>query len=133
MKRPFSSISTHPSSVIFDKISTGALSDLDQVTRMAYAMTAIYGMNERVGHVSFYEMQQQGGGFTKPYSEETSYLIDTECRRVIEEQYERAKALLVEKRHELELLAQELLSKEVLHKADLERLIGPRPSGLKLV
>ncbi len=120
-------------SVMFDKISTGALSDLDQVTRMAYAMVAIYGMNERVGNVSFYEMQQQGGGFTKPYSEETSYLIDTECRRVIEEQYERAKALLIEKRHELELLAQELLSKEVLHKSDLERLIGPRPSGLKLV
>ncbi len=120
-------------SVMFDKISTGALSDLDQVTRMAYAMTAIYGMNERVGHVSFYEMQQQGGGFTKPYSEETSFLIDTECRRVIDEQYERAKALLTEKRHELELLAQELLTKEVLHKADLERLIGPRPGGLKLL
>ncbi|MEY4926864.1 MAG: ATP-dependent zinc metalloprotease FtsH, partial [Bacteroidota bacterium] len=120
-------------SVMFDKISTGALSDLDQVTRMAYAMVAIYGMNERVGHVSFYEMQQQGGGFTKPYSEETSYLIDTECRRVIEEQYERAKALLKDKRYELELLAKELLSKEVLHKSDLERLIGPRPSGLKLI
>ena len=120
-------------SIVFDKISTGALSDLDQVTRMSYAMVSVYGMNERVGHVSFYEMQQQGNGLLKPYSEETSYLIDTECRKIIDEQYERARALLRDKRHELELLAAELLSKEVLHKADLERLIGPRPSGLKLV
>jgi AFG3 family protein len=117
-------------SIIFDKISTGALSDLDSVTRMGYAMVAIYGMNEKVGNVSFYEMQQQNGGFTKPYSEETATLIDNEVRNLIEIQYARAKSLLLEKRHELELLAQELLTKEKLHKADLERLIGKRVFGI---
>jgi AFG3 family protein len=117
-------------SVIFDKISTGALSDLDHVTRMSYAMISFYGMNDKVGNVSYYEMQQQSGGFTKPYSEQTSFLMDTEVRKLIEEQYERAKNLLMEKRHELELLAQELLDKEVLLKSDLERLIGPRPFGI---
>jgi cell division protease FtsH len=117
-------------SVVFDKISTGALSDLDHVTRMSYAMISFYGMNDKVGNVSYYEMQQQGNGFTKPYSEQTSFLMDTEVRQLIETQYERAKALLLEKRHELELLAKELLDKEVLLKSDLERLIGPRPFGI---
>lgn len=117
-------------SVIFDKISTGALSDLDHVTRMSYAMISFYGMNDKVGNVSYYEMQQQGNGFTKPYSEQTSFLMDTEVRQLIETQYARAKALLIEKRNELELLAKELLDKEVLLKSDLERLIGPRPFGI---
>jgi AFG3 family protein len=117
-------------SVVFDKISTGALSDLDHVTRMSYAMVSFYGMNDKVGNVSYYEMQQQGNGLTKPYSEQTSFVMDTEVRKLIETQYERAKNLLLEKRHELELLAKELLSKEVLLKSDLERLIGPRPFGI---
>jgi cell division protease FtsH len=117
--------------VIFDRISTGAQSDLDYVTKMSYAMVAIYGMNKEVGNISFYDMQNQNG-FVKPYSEETSRMIDTEVRNLIDAQYERAKKLLSEKRHELELLATELLDKEKLYKSDLERLIGKREFGLDL-
>lgn len=113
--------------VVFGQISTGAQNDLDQVTKIAYAMISIFGMNNKVGNISFYDMMQQSGGFTKPYSDETAKLIDDEVRKVIEAQYERAQKLLTEKRHEMELLAQELLSKEVLFKDDLERLIGKRP------
>lgn len=113
-------------SIVFNKISTGAQSDLDYVTRMAYSMITVYGMNEKVGNISFYGMINEGG-FTKPYSEETATLIDDESRKIIEAQYERAKQLLREKRSELELLANELLNKEVLHKDDVERLIGKRP------
>ena len=114
-------------SIIFDKISTGAQSDLDQVTKMAYSMVSIFGMNENVGQVSFYGMSNES--FVRPYSEETASMIDAEVRRLVASQYERAKALLREKRGELEIIAQQLLDKEVLHKSDLERLIGPRPYG----
>jgi cell division protease FtsH len=113
--------------IVFGKISTGAQNDLDHVTRIAYAMVSIFGMNEKVGNVSFYDMMQQSGGFLKPYADETARLIDEEARRIIESQYERAQKLLTEKRHEMELLAKELLEKEVLFKDDLERLIGKRP------
>lgn len=109
---------------IFNRISTGAQSDLDQVTKMAYAMITVYGMNEKVGNVSFYDMQQNQ--FERPYSDETAQLIDSEARNQIETQYQRAKALLKEHERELELLANELLNKEVLSNADLERLIGKR-------
>jgi len=112
-------------SVIFDKISTGAQSDLDQVTKMAYSMIAVFGMNDKVGNVSFHGMQQDQ--FNKPYSDDTATMIDEEVRKLIDSQYDRAKALLRDRRNELELLAQELLSKEVLLKSDLVRLIGPRP------
>ncbi len=111
--------------IIFDKISTGAQSDLDQVTKMAYSMIAIYGMNEKVGNVSFYGMQNDQ--FNKPYSDETASLIDEEVRKMVEEQYIRAQNLLIERRDELEALARQLLDKEVLLKSDVERLIGPRP------
>lgn len=111
--------------IIFDKISTGAQSDLDQVTKMAYSMIAIYGMNEKVGNVSFYGMQNDQ--FNKPYSDETASLIDEEVRKMVEEQYVRAQKLLLERRDELEALARQLLDKEVLLKSDVERLIGPRP------
>jgi cell division protease FtsH len=114
-------------SIIFERISTGAQSDLDYVTRMAYSMITVYGMNDKVGNISFYGMMNEGG-FTKPYSEETATLIDDESRKIIEDQYIRAKKLLQDKKHELELLANELLKKEVLHKDDVERLIGKRPS-----
>lgn len=113
--------------VVFGRISTGAQNDLDHVTRIAYAMVSIFGMNEKVGNISFYDMMQQGGGFTKPYSDETAKLIDEESRRIIELQYQRAQKLLTDKRKEMELLAKELLEKEVLFKDDLERLIGKRP------
>ena len=112
-------------SIIFGKISTGAQSDLDQVTKMAYSMVSIFGMNEKVGQVSFYGMQNDS--FNRPYSEETASMIDDEVRTLVNSQYERAKQLLTEKRKELEILAQQLLDKEVLLKSDVERLIGPRP------
>ena len=115
--------------VVFGKISTGAQSDLDTVTKMSYAMIAVYGMNDKVGNVSFYDLQNQNS-FMKPYSEQTSLLIDAEVRSMIEAEYLRAQNLLHEHRNDLELLAQELLTKEVLHKADLERLIGPRPYAI---
>lgn len=111
--------------IIFDKISTGAQSDLDQVTKMAYSMIAIYGMNEKVGNVSYYGMQQDQ--FNKPYSDETATIIDEECRKMIDAQYARAQALLIERREELDKLAAALLDKEVLTKSDVARLIGDSP------
>lgn len=111
--------------IIFDKISTGAQNDLDQVTKMGYSMVSVYGMNEKVGNISFYGLSQDQ--FNKPYSDETAKLIDNEVRALVEGQYRRAQELLVERREELVTLAKELLSKEVLLKSDVERLIGPRP------
>ncbi len=115
-------------SIVFDKISTGAQNDLDQVTKMAYGMISIYGMNEKVGNVSFHGMSQES--YSKPYSDETAKLIDDEVRDLIEAQYRRAKDLLHEKRNELNILAAALLEKEVILKSDLEKLVGPRPYGL---
>jgi cell division protease FtsH len=112
--------------VVFNKISTGAQNDLDHVTKIAYAMVSVFGMNEKVGNVSFYDMQNQNA-FSKPFSEETSKLIDEEARKIIEKQYTRAQELLRDKRKELDALAKLLLKKEVLFKDDLEALIGKRP------
>ena len=102
--------------VIFDKISTGAQSDLDQATKMAYSMISVFGMNDKVGQVSFHGMQQDQ--FQKPYADETAKLIDDEVRKMLEGQYKRAQDLLKDKRKELELLANALLEKEVLLKSD---------------
>jgi cell division protease FtsH len=113
--------------VIFGKVSTGAQSDLDQVTRMAYSMVAVYGMNDKVGNVSYYGMMQES--YTRPYSDDTARLMDTEIRNMIDIQFERAKKLLQDKRESLEKLAKSLLDKEVLLKADVEKLIGKRPFG----
>ncbi len=111
--------------LVFGKISTGAQNDLDQVTKMAFSMVAIYGMSPKIGQVSYYDMMNNSP--SKPYSEETGNLMDTEIRDITNKEYTRAKALLTEKRAELELLAQELLKKEVLLKSDVERLVGARP------
>ena len=111
--------------IVFGKISTGAQNDLDQVTKLAYSMITIYGMNKNVGNVSFYQMGSDS--FQKPFSEHTASMIDEEVRKLLEEQYKRCVSLLKAKRQELEILAQELLDKEVLQKADVERLLGPRP------
>ncbi|TVR78351.1 MAG: ATP-dependent metallopeptidase FtsH/Yme1/Tma family protein [Saprospirales bacterium] len=111
--------------VIFDKISTGAQNDLDQVTKMAYSMVVVYGMNEKVGNISFHGMSQDQ--FLKPYSDITAKIIDEEVRNIIDSQYQRAIALLKEKRYELETLAKALLENEVLLKSDLEKIIGKRP------
>jgi cell division protease FtsH len=111
--------------IIFNKISTGAQNDLDQVTKMAYSMISIFGMNPNVGNVSFYAMSQDN--FNKPYSDNTATMIDNEVRKMIEQQYERAQALLVKHKDQLTILAQRLIEKEVLLKSDLVKLIGDRP------
>jgi cell division protease FtsH len=112
--------------IFFGKISTGAQNDLQQITRIGYAMVTVYGMNSKVGNISFYDPNQDQT-FTKPYSEETSKMIDEEVRKLIDEAYERTKNLLMEKRAEVEKLAEALLDKEVLFQSDVEALIGPRP------
>lgn len=112
--------------LVFGKISTGALSDLQQVTKMAYAMVSIYGMNDKIGNISFYDPQSEGS-FQKPYSEETGKLIDNEVRILSENAYNRVKKLLTEKMNEVKAIAEALLEKEVLYKDDLEHLIGKRP------
>ena len=111
--------------IIFNKVSTGAQSDLDQVTKMAYSMVSVFGMSDEVGQVSFYGMQNES--FTKPYSDDTATKIDDEVRRIVQSQYERAQALLRERREELEIIARQLLDHEVILKSDVERLIGKRP------
>ncbi len=113
-------------SIFFGKISTGAQNDLQQITRTAYAMVTIYGMNENVGNISFYDPQQENS-FTKPYSEETSKMIDQEVRKLIDEAYARTKKLLQDKKEQVEKLAEALLEKEVLSQSDVETLIGKRP------
>src|SRR6186713_984128 len=112
--------------IFFGKISTGAQNDLQQVTKIAYAMVTVYGMNEKIGNISFYDPTQENT-FTKPYSEETGKMIDDEVRKLIDEAYIKTKNLLTEKRGDVELLAKELLKKEVLFKSDVEALIGKRP------
>jgi cell division protease FtsH len=112
--------------IFFDKISTGAQNDLQQITRIAYAMVSVYGMNEKVGNISFYDPQQENT-FTKPYSEETSRMIDEEVRKLIDAAYEKTKSLLTEKKQQVEKLAEALLEKEVLFQSDVEALIGKRP------
>ncbi|RZK23199.1 MAG: ATP-dependent zinc metalloprotease FtsH [Hymenobacter sp.] len=116
--------------IVFGKISTGALSDLERITKMAYSIVTMYGMNPKLGNVSFYDSKGQNEyGFSKPYSEATSQMIDEEVRTIIEQAYTRTKELLTERRHELEVIAKELLEKEVLLQDDLERLVGKRPFG----
>ncbi len=112
--------------IFFGKISTGASNDLQQITKIAYSMVTTYGMNEKVGNISYYDPAQENT-FVKPYSEETGKMIDEEVRKLIEESYVKTKALLTDKRRQVEMLAKELLVKEVLFKADLEELIGKRP------
>ena len=113
--------------LVFNKISTGALSDLERITKLAYSMVTMYGMNERIGNVSFYDSKQSEYSFNKPYSEETARQIDEEVRKIIEGAYERTKGMLIEHRPALEIIAQELLKKEILYQNDLVRLIGKRP------
>lgn len=112
--------------IFFGKISTGASNDLQQITKIAYSMVTVYGMNDKVGNISYYDPAQENY-FTKPYSEETGKMIDQEVRNLIDGAYSKTKALLTEKRNEVEKLAKELLVKEVLFKSDVEALIGKRP------
>ncbi|MEO6914816.1 MAG: ATP-dependent zinc metalloprotease FtsH [Chitinophagaceae bacterium] len=110
----------------FGKISTGAQNDLQQITRMAYAMVTVYGMNKKVGNVSFYDPAAENT-FTKPYSEETSKMIDEEVRNLIDSAYTRTKDLLSEKAEQVKQLAEALLTREVLFQTDVEAMIGKRP------
>jgi cell division protease FtsH len=114
-------------SIIFNKISTGALSDLEKVTKQAMAMVTIYGLDEKIGNVSYYDSQNQGYGFTKPYSEETAKIIDQEIKKIIDGQYERAKSILKKHEDKLHQLSNKLLETEVIFKEDLEAIFGKRP------
>ncbi|HEX2969894.1 MAG TPA: ATP-dependent zinc metalloprotease FtsH [Bacteroidales bacterium] len=113
--------------VVFGKISTGALNDLEKVTKQAYAMVAFFGMSDRIGNISFYDSTGQSDfGFTKPYSEKTAELIDEEVNKLVTESYERAKQVLTTNMKGLTELAEILLEKEVIFSEDLERIFGKR-------
>jgi len=111
--------------LVFSKISTGALSDLEKITKQAYAMVSIYGLNKRVGNISFYDSQGRDA-FTKPYSDETAKIIDEEVSKLVESQYQRALKILTENKDKLELLAEKLLIDEVIFKENLEEIFGKR-------
>ena len=111
----------------FAKISTGALSDLERITKMAYSIVSVYGMNSKLGNVSFYDSKQSEYNFNKPYSDATAELIDEEVKKLISDAYKRTLNLLKKHQVELEIVAKELLDKEIIFQADLERLIGKRP------
>lgn len=113
--------------IIFGKISTGALSDLERITKMAYSIVSVYGMNDKIGNVSFYDSKGGEYKFDKPYSDNTAQTIDEEVRKLIEFAYSRTLDLLRERKKELLIIAKELLEKEILFQADLEELIGKRP------
>ncbi|WP_109299317.1 ATP-dependent zinc metalloprotease FtsH [Aquimarina sp. AU474] len=118
--------------VIFDEISTGALSDLEKVTKQARAMVTIYGLNDKVGNLTYYDSSGQSEyNFAKPYSEQTSELIDKEISNIIETQYQRAIDLLEKHKDKLTELAEVLLEKEVIFKDNLEKIFGERPFGKK--
>ena len=120
--------------IFFHKISTGAQNDLQQITKIAYAMVSVYGMNDKVGNISFYDPQQGAEyNFTKPYSDETARMIDEEVRKLVDEAYGKTKELLTEKKAQVEKLAEALLEKEVLFQSDVEALIGKRPFEEKKV
>jgi cell division protease FtsH len=114
--------------VMFDEISTGALSDLEKVTRQARAMVTYYGLNAKIGNVTYFDSSGQTDfNFSKPYSEETAQIIDAEISKIIEGQYKRAIEILQEHKDKLILLANRLLEKEVIFKDDLEKIFGKRP------
>jgi len=113
--------------IIFGKISTGALNDLERITKMAYSIVSVYGMNKNIGNISFFDSKQSDYNFTKPYSDSTAEKIDFEVRKIVENAYERTKNLLINKKEQLEKIAKKLLEKEILFQNDIELLIGKRP------
>lgn len=113
--------------VIFGKVSTGALSDLEKVTKQAYAMVSIYGLNDKIGNISYYDSTGQSDyTFNKPYSEKTAEIIDEEVKKMVEECYVKTKKVLMENKANLEVLAARLLEKEILYREDLEEIFGMR-------
>ena len=120
--------------VIFDKISTGALSDLEKVTKQARAMVTIYGLSDKVGNITYYDSSNGNEyGFTKPYSEKTAETIDEEISAIIEKQYQRALKLLEDNKSKLTELAEVLLDKEVIFKDNLEKIFGKRPFDKEVI
>ncbi len=116
--------------LVFDKISTGALNDLEKVTKQAYAMVVYYGLNKKLGNLSYYDSTGQNEySFNRPYSEKTAELIDAEVKSIIDEAYQRALSILTENREKLDELANLLLEKEVIFREDLEKIFGKRPYG----
>ena len=114
--------------IIFGKISTGALSDLEKITKQARAMVTIYGLNEKIGNITYYDSQGNDDyNFSKPYSEKTAQIIDEEISKIIEAQYIRSKELLTKHKEKLSKLADLLLEKEVIFKENLEEIFGKRP------
>jgi len=114
--------------IIFGKVSTGALNDLEKVTKQAYAMVVFYGLNAKIGNISFYDSTgQQEYSFNKPFSEKTAEVIDQEISKLVEEGYQRAKKILLENKDKLDQLATQLLKKEVIFREDLEIIFGRRP------
>ena len=113
--------------ITFGKISTGALSDLEKVTKQARAMVTIYGLNDKIGNRTYYDPTGEEYGFTKPYSEKTAQVIDEEISSIIEQQYQRALNILTENKDKLTALAELLLEREVIFKEDLEHIFGKRP------
>ena len=114
--------------IVYGKISTGALNDIERATKMAQALVTYYGMSPEVGNISFYDSTGQSEyAFAKPFSEKTAETIDREVRRMVEEAYAKAKELLTTHREQLDELAKQLYDKEVLFREDLERIYGPRP------
>lgn len=114
--------------VVFGQVSTGALSDLEKITKQAYATVSIFGLNERIGNISFYDSSgSQDYTFTKPYSEKTAQMIDEEVSKLVESCYGRTKDILIKHRAQLDQLAKALLEKEVIFKEDLELIFGKRP------
>ena len=114
--------------IVFGKISTGALNDLERVSKQAFAMVAYYGLNPKIGNISYYDSTGQSEmGFTKPFSEKTAETIDVEVHKMIEEAYQRAKNILLQNRDKLDKLATLLVEREVIFREDLEEIYGKRP------
>ncbi|WP_185849053.1 ATP-dependent zinc metalloprotease FtsH [Blattabacterium cuenoti] len=114
--------------IIFSSISTGALNDLERVTKQAQSMVAIFGLNEKIGNISYYDSTGQNEfSFSKPYSEKTAQIIDEEISKIVTEQYQRAKNILKNNEKKLSMLANELLEKEVIFREDLKKIFGERP------
>jgi cell division protease FtsH len=119
--------------IMFNKISTGALNDLEKVTKQARAIVSVYGLNDKIGNITYYDSSGQGDyNFTKPYSEETAKKIDEEISLIIEKQYKRACSILKKNKNKLSSLATRLIDKEVIFKEDLVKILGERPFSKKI-
>ena len=112
--------------LIFKKVTTGALSDLEKITKQARAMIAFFGLNDKIGNVTYYDSSGQDSPFTKPYSEYTAKLIDEEIKKITTEAYNRAKKILTKHKKSLITLSELLLEKEVIFKKDVENILGKR-------